>query len=288
MKKVILLTLLLTVTQLLAASYWEMKKEAYQLYKSGDKAKALELVERFIKLHPKEYRAQNLAAVFYYWQGKNVKAKALLEGVVAHTQLPEAQKLLKRLQKKVKRKSAKKDYQSLRVANAKKDGLDVTLLLSKIADNPQDIQTRVLLSKYYFKIGEYQKAYDMAYEVLEIDPHQKKMQKIASHLKNRYKLSYSHAMEDSIVDKQKAKVLLKELHQQKRYTALFNLYKALQNSHVSFNKEEYINILHAAIMIGEYKEAQKILSNGLVPVNKYTLKVQLLLSKKLASTVAKR
>ena len=115
------------------------------------------------------------------------------------------------------------------------------------------------------------------------------MQKISAHLEDTYKLSYSDAIDDeSMVDKTKAKALLAQLNHEKKYNAYFNLYEALRNAHVAFSKKEYVDILHVAIMIGKYQEAQNIIKRGLIPVNKYTLKVQLLLSKKLAQSVASR
>ena len=94
--------------------------------------------------------------------------------------------------------------------------------------------------------------------------------------------------DESVVDKTKAKSMLVKLHHNKKYNAYFNLYEALHNAHVAFSQKEYIDILHVAIMIGKYKEAKQILDKGLLPINKQTLKVQLLLSKKLSRSVASR
>ena len=279
--------LLLSSTLLFAQSYWQMKKEVYQLYKTGDKKEAFKKLDHFILKHPKDYKAQNLSAVLHYWNGESKKSKEILENIVAKTNFPEAEKLLKQVNRKLGKKAKKQkiSYQSIAKANQKSD---LDFLLAQVDKNPHDIQNRVLLSKFYMKIQEFQKAYDVAHEVLEIDPHNKKMQKIARHLEKRYGLTYSAAIDDSAVDKHKAKAMLAKLHREKKYNAYFNLYEALRDAHVIFSKKEYVDILHTAIMIGKYKEAQEIISKGLAPRNKSTLKVQLLLAKKLAQAVASR
>jgi tetratricopeptide (TPR) repeat protein len=291
MKKLILLLLFVSTTQLLAVSYWDMKKEAYALYKGGDKERAIKMVEEFVQEHPKSYKGQNLLAVLHYWSGDMEKAQKILEGIVSKTTFLEAEKLLRRINKRVekKKKVAKKSYKSIHQANRTTQLTDLEYLLSQVEQNPQDIENRILLSKFYFKMHEYQKAYDLAHEVLEVDPHQKKMQTIVAHLEKRYKLSYSGAIDDeSVVDKEKAKRLLKQLHKEKKYNAYYNLYEALKSAHVSFTQQEYIDILHTAIMLGKYKEANALIAKGRLPVNKQTLKVQLLLSKKLSQSVASR
>jgi len=291
LKKLFMAILLLASSALFAQSYWEMKKEAYQLYKVGNKKEAFKIVDNFMLKHPKDYKAQNLSAVLHYWNGDKRKAKSMLENIVANTNFPEAQKLLKQINRKLGKKSKhkKSSYKEIARANKKSQATDLEFLMAQVDKNPQDVQNRVLLSKFYFKIQEFQKAYDLAHEVLEIDPNNKKMQKISAHLEDKYKLSYSGTIDDeSVVDKTKAKALLAKLHHEKKYNAYFNLYEALRNAHVAFSKKEYVDILHVAIMIGKYQEAQNIIKRGLIPVNKYTLKVQLLLSKKLSQSVASR
>ncbi len=288
MKKLILATLLLS-SSLFAQSYWELKKEAYAIYKAGDKERALAIVDKYIATNPKEFKAQNLSAVLNYWSGNHKKAQGLLENILSQTDFPDAKKLLTRVNKKLGKDSSSKKatYKKLRKENKKSQSTDLEYLVSKVADNPQDIQNRVLLSKFYFKIQEYQKSYDLAHEVLVMDPDNKKMKTISGHLEKKYKLSYSGAIDDeSAVDKQKAKQMLTKLHSEKKYNAYFNLYEALNNANVAFTKEEYVYILHVAIMLEKYKVAEGIVSKGVLPINKNILKVQLLLSKKLAKSVA--
>ncbi len=273
---------LLVYGSLQAQSYSTLKKEAYDLYNSGAKTEAIAYVNDYVKTHPKAYNGQNLLAVLHYWSGDKKKAKQILEGIVSKTKFPEAEKLLKTINAKL---GNRKSYKAMRKNNAK---TDLEYLVSQVDKNPQDIHNRVLLSKFYFKIEQYQKAYDMAYEVLKIDPNNAKMKKIAGLLSSQYKMSYSGELEDSVIDKDKAHALLKELHQKKEYSAYINLYKALKASHTMFSKEEYLDALHASIMSKEYKEAKEILAKGVLPVDKNTLKVQLLLSKKLSKKVASR
>jgi len=284
------MTLLLSSTTLFAQSYWEMKKEAYATYKSGDKKKALHMVDTFISQNPQDYKAQNLSAVLNYWSGNNKKAKGLLEGILSHTDSPDAKKLLISINNKmgIQSKSNMTSYKAIKKENRKSQSTDLEYLVSKVAENPQDIQNRVLLSKFYFKIQEFQKSYDLAHEVLSIDPNNKSMISMSTHLKDKYKLSYSGLIDDeSAVDKQKAKQMLKKLHREKKFHAYYNLYEALDNANVAFTKDEYVDVLHVAIMIGKYKVAQSIIDKGVLPVNKKTLKVQKLLSMKLGKYSAR-
>jgi tetratricopeptide (TPR) repeat protein len=277
LKKTIVTLSLLLCGSLHAQSYNTLKKEAYDLYHSGAKKEAILHVDKYVKSHPKSYKGQNLLAVLHYWSGDMKEAKEILEGIVSKREFPEAKKLLKSVNAKL---GTQKSYKALRKNNAK---TDLEYLVSQVDKNPQDIHNRVLLSKFYFKIEQYQKAYDMAYEALKIDPHNAKMKKIEGLLSSQYKMSYSGKLKDSILDKEKAHALLKELHQKRDYRAYVDLYKALKASHAIFSQEEYLDALHASIMIKEYQEAKEILSKGVLPVDKNTLKVQLLLENKLAS-----
>lgn len=283
MKRSMIVVLLIIATPLFAQSYWQMKQEAYKLYKSGDKTHAIDFVEKFVQTHPKSNQGKNLLAVFHYWSGHTKKAEQLLREVVSHADFPEAEKLLARIAGK---RYHKRSFKSFKKEDKK---TDLEYLVAQVEKNPQDIENRKLLASFYFKNSAYQKAYDMAHEVLEIDPHQKKMQTIVAHLEKRYKLSYSGALDDgSAIDKEKAKDLLKKLGHERKYAAYYNLYHALKDQHVIFSKKEYIDILHATIMIGKYKEAQAMINQGKVAINKDVLKVQLLLSKKLSKRVASR
>jgi len=224
-------------------------------------------------------------AVLHYWSGEKKKAQGILENIISKTDFPEAKKLLSTINAKL---GVKKTYKSVRKANKKSTITDLEYLVAQVDKNPQDIQNRVLLSKFYFKIEQYQKAYDMAYEVLKIDPNNIKMKKIEGLLSSQYKIAYSGELKDSVIDKDKAHALLKKLHEEKKYSAYTNLYKALKEAHTMFSQEEYLDALHALILTKEYKEASEILAKGVLPVDKNTLKVQLLLSKKLSKQVASR
>lgn len=295
MKKVILFILALSYTSLYAASYWEMKKEVHTIYKSGDKVRAFKILDRYIASNPKEYKAKNLAAVLYYWDGENAKAKKILEELLAETTYPEAGALLARINvklgtsSKMIAKQEDKRYKAVKLKNRRADSTDLEYLLAKVEKNPHDIENRILLSKFYFKIEDYQKSYDLAHEALQIDPSNAKMQKIVSHLEKKYKLTYSAAIdEESAVDKRQAKEMLRKLYGEKNYNAYYNMYEALKNAKVTFSQEEYINILHVAVMVEKYHVAQAIIDKGVLPQNKYTIQVQQLLSQKLATRKAEK
>ena len=105
MKILIIVSLILQLTTTLWADmeynqYIDMKKEAYSLYENGDKNAAISSVNQFIKVHPKNIRAQNLLAVLHYWSGNLSQSKVILQNILKHEKFPQAVALLKIIAKK--------------------------------------------------------------------------------------------------------------------------------------------------------------------------------------------
>jgi len=294
LKKLIMIASLFSAVTLFAQSYADIKKESYKIYKSGDKEGAISLVSQYSATHPESRKAQNLLATLHYWSGHNEKAKNILEDLLAQKPYPAAKKLLGYVDKKIEKitgkrvkNRAKVSYKSLRKANEISSKTDLAYLVERVQDNPKDVKTRILLTNYYLKNDMYQKAYDMAHDALKIDPNNKKMKKIAMYLKEEFKLSYSDTIDnESAVGKNKAKQLLKKLYKEARYAEYLEMYTALDGAHVSFSKTENVNILHTAIMMGEYKIAQNIIENRPLPANKNISLIEVLLTKKLLAPMA--
>ena len=287
--------LLLSSSTAFAESYWDIKKKSQSAYKSGNKESAIKMVNTFVKKYPKEYKAQNLLAVLHYWSGDHQKAKSILEKIVAQIDYPEATKLLKRVNKKLGTKSNIKKskmiptYKSLRAMNKNKDNTDLEKLVLRVESNPYDVQNRMLLSKFYLKLHNYQKSYDYAYEVLKVSPQNVKMKTIKNHLEDKYKLSYSKdTVTESVVDNQKANSLLNKLYKKKDYKAFYEFYKGIKDTHIELAKEDYLNIVHVAIIMKDYAEAKKIMDKGLFPVNKKSVQLAQVLSTMLSQSVASK
>jgi hypothetical protein len=193
----------------------------------------------------------------------------------------------RKLAKKVGKKESLDAFRALKKANISHESSDLYYLAQKVQDSPNDVKTRMTLVRYYFNHDKYQKAYDVAYETLEIDPYNIKMKKMKSHLEKVYHLSYSDAIDDeTMVGKSKARTLLKALYKQKRYNTFFNLYKALNDAHVLFTKKENVDYLLTAIALKKYQIAKNIIDSKALPKHNLIPKVKLLLTQKLLSQVA--
>ncbi len=275
---------LLLSTSLMAQSYTEVKKEAYKEHHAGHTARAISKVEAFISQHPESYKGENLLAVLYYWNGDVKKSKSILEHLLAKHDYDESRKLLKIVEKKL---GTHKSYRSAKKDNKRSQLTDLEYLVKQVDKNPQDVHNRVMLAKFYFKIEEYQKAYDMAHDVLILDPHNHSMKKISKILSSQYKIAYSGTVNDeSALSQDKAHKLLNQLASKKEYKNYLNLFHELEKGHGIISQEEYIDALHASIMQEDYQGAKELLSKGVIPINKEMLKVQLLLAQKLSTKVA--
>jgi tetratricopeptide (TPR) repeat protein len=276
MKYLVSILLLMSVTNVMAYDYFDMKKVALKAYKSKKTDKAYKITMSYISKHPQDIKAQNLLATLFYWDKRYDESKSLLESILKKEKYSESVKLLRLVNKKykVKKEAVKSVYKDVKTLNKDSD------ILGYIEKDSNDLQSKMILAKYYFKIEKYKKAYRVAKEALDIDPDQKDMKKIIAHTIKRD--SIKEVMEKSR-NIEKAKEMLHSYFEEKNYLSYFNLFQTLKNSDTKFTQEEYNNALYSSVMIGQFKEAKKLIAQHLVPLNKKILKVQLLLDKKLAS-----
>jgi len=320
MRKIFIFTLIL-ITSLNAQSYKSLKKIAYDAHKSGEYKSSIELTKRYIDSHPKSLKAKNLLAVLYYWSGDLSSSKTILEDILAKSDYDEAKKLLKIVNKKLKVKNVKsknqkvankskkslnqkpaveitklyvkrskykdnkKDdkqiYVSTKIDNKKEDIDDFDRLAAMIDLDSDDENSKELLSKYYYKMGEYQKSYDLAKEILYTDPDNKDMKEIVAHLSKRDDIKkHKRRVINAVVDLKKAKYKLKTLFKKRKYTEYINLYKALKGNGERMSKRENEDALFASIMIGDFKYAKKVLATSPLPHSRYKREVQTLLLEK--------
>ena len=175
-----------------------------------------------------------------------------------------------------KRKVAQKEvYKDLKKINSKKNDI-----LGYLDQQSDDLESKMILAKYYFKVEKFKKAYQTAKEALDIKPDQKDMKKLISHI---IKKESVQEVVKSTKNADKAKEMLASYFKEKNYLSYFNLFQTLKSSDTKFSKQEYNDALYSAVMIGQFREAKNLITKKLVPLNKKTLQVQLLLDEKLAS-----
>ena len=276
MKYLVSILLFISATNVIAYDYFAMKKVVLKAYEDKKVDKAYKTTMSYITKHPKDMKAQNLLATLYYWDKRYDKSESLLNSIIQKEKYSESIKLLKLVKKKnISKKDATKTvYKEVKATNNESD------ILGYLEKDSNDLQSKMILAKYYFKIEKFKKAYIIAKEALDIDPDQKDMKKIISHTIK--KDSIKVVMEKSR-SSEKAKEMLHSYFQEKNYLSYFNLFQSLKNSDTKFTEEEYNNALYASVMIGQFREAKKLIAQHLVPLNKKILQVQLLLDEKLAS-----
>ncbi len=170
------------------------------------------------------------------------------------------------------------DFLSLRKSNEKEDLKEFDRLAAMIEDDPNDRKSREILAKYYLKTGAYQRSYDMAREVLVVDPDNQDMQNIVAHLEKRADIDTSKLYEThQVVDVAEAKEALAKKFDAKQYNAYLNLYKSLKHNDVELGKKENENALFCAISLGEYQFAKTIIASAPLPHSRYKKKLQALL-----------
>ena len=276
MKYLVSILLFISATNVIAYDYFAMKKVVLKAYEDKKVDKAYKTTMSYITKHPKDMKAQNLLATLYYWDKRYDESESLLNSIIQKEKYSESIKLLKLVKKKnISKKDATKTvHKEVKATNNESD------ILGYLEKDSNDLQSKMILAKYYFKIEKFKKAYIIAKEALDIDPDQKDMKKIISHTIK--KDSIKVVMEKSR-SSEKAKEMLHSYFQEKNYLSYFNLFQSLKNSDTKFTEEEYNNALYASVMIGQFREAKKLIAQHLVPLNKKILQVQLLLDEKLAS-----
>jgi tetratricopeptide (TPR) repeat protein len=327
-----------------ASTYTSVKKAAYKAHKSGRYQEAIKKTKEYIKAHPKSIKAKNLLAVLYFWSKDYKRAKEELDNILAKSDYSESKKLLRLVDKKLRKISKQTDrrkrytlwkadkdllpskdtpktasnlksmknssisdkseivrensshlviepkildkkssdlFAKVALQNKKSDIDDFDRLAALIDLDGDDLKSKETLSKYYLQIGNYQKAYDFAREVVELDPSNDDMQKIVLHLSKRDDVNRSKVyLKRKIVDLQKAKERLSELFKDKKYTQYLNLYKALQSSGERLGAKENENALFCAVHMGDFSYAKRILAYDPLPHSRYKRELQSLLDEK--------
>jgi tetratricopeptide (TPR) repeat protein len=276
MKYLVSILLFISATNVIAYDYFGMKKVVLKSYEDKKVDKAYKTTMSYITKHPKDMKAQNLLATLYFWQQRYDESESLLNSIIQKEKYLESIKLLKLVKKKnrVKKEATKIVYKEVKNINKDND------ILGYLEKDSNDLQSKMILAKYYFKIEKFKKAYIIAKEALDIDSDQKDMKKIISHTIKKDSIKVVMEKEKN---SEKAKEMLHSYFQEKNYLSYFNLFQTLKSSDTKFTEDEYSNALYSSVMIGQFKEAKKLIAQHLVPLNKKILQVQLLLDKKLAS-----
>ena len=242
------------------ASYYTMKKVAYRYFEGGKSAKAVRYVQAFIEKHPESYRAQNLLAHFYYWEGKKEQSRRILEKVVQKSDLAEAKRLLKRLQKISVSKKRQKGKSAKQSAFTKSEDLssDLAFLLEYVQTHPFEIENRKFLMHYFISTNDTKAAQKMAQEILRIDPDESETQRLAKKMGWLSKTFLPH----NVISLPKMKKIVSVLHKDfaaHKYHRFINLYKALLDQNASLPKSVHFDAVEAAVEIKAFALARKIL-----------------------------
>lgn len=291
----ILLILLLSVYMLYGengseAAYYKMKKTAYSYYESGKKEKAYKTVKNFITGYPQSARAKNLLAHFYYWEGKIEKSKKLLEAINDKKVLPEAKRLLARIETSLtkqkvavqKAKTENKTVQKNREKKSDHDNLkkDLAILLNEVKADPANVHDRILLMHYFVSGNEMEQVKQLAKEVLEIDP--ENIETLAFLKEHAISLEQKQiTLDNSKYKMDKIVTVLNRYTEQKAYRRFLNLYNALNHQNIYLPEYIHLDALNAAVDLQEYRIAKKILLSHDFPVTPHMRELRALLDQRL-------
>ncbi len=267
--------------------YFQMKKEAYYLYEHSQEEKALDSVKAFLKEHPQNVRAQNLLAVFYYWMGEKLKAKEILEKIVAKQKFAPSVELLAKINYSLAPKSTEKKSDKQEKLSAKKSiqnalSEDLAFLLDYVKKNPSNIVDRKFLVNYFLSANDQENALKMAREVLSIDPNDIEMlmllKKAGVKSVTKEKL---HDAPSQIRDK--AISVLNRYTRNKEFRRFINLYMVLVDKREYLPRYIHLDALNAAVELKEYRLAKKIMLENDFPNTRHLREFRALLDEKLGT-----
>jgi tetratricopeptide (TPR) repeat protein len=292
---IVVLTLTISMASNLPADdYFSMKKEAYSLYHSGKHTKSKEFVKRYIEKNPKDVRAKNLLAVLYYWDKEYLKAKNLLEEILSKREFAQSRELLakvkKRLPKRFEKKTAtnrslKESTTRLTIEPKPSNPIDLNYMIEYVKKHPKDFESRKTLSKYYYKIGEYEYAYKFAKEAYTL----KKDKELKNFINTLHKKIESEKSKNVIKnDREDISKALAIYERERNYTAYFNLYRTLMSKGVTLSESEHATALYAAILLKEYKEAKNIVNSGVLHKSEKVEELSELLDRRLSKKVVRK
>ena len=261
------------------ADYYAMKKVAYHYFDGGKSRQAIGVVKDFIKKHPKSYRAQNLLAHFYYWTGDKRHSLKILEKVVKKSNLAEAKRLWRRLQKKSPRKVQSSLQKSDTEQHQKDISADLVFLLQYVKSHPFDIENRKFLLHYFISVNAREEAQRMVDEILHIAPDESETLKLVKEFGLRInasesKVSVSNAKMNKIV------AMLHSDFVQKRYCRFVNLYNAVVHQGGYLPEYIHLDAVEAAVEMRAFAIARSILLRHDFTPGKHVRQLQALLDQK--------
>ena len=280
-----LLILFLTWQGLVAhadeANYYAMKKVAYRYFDSGKSTKAIRYVQAFIEKHPKSYRAQNLLAHFYYWEGKKEQSRKILEKVVQMSDLAEARRLLKRLQQVSVAKKRKGDKSVQQTPSKGREDIssDLAFLLEYVKTHPFDVENRKFLMHYFISVNDTKAAQKMAREILRIDPDETETLRMAQ---ETGLLPKEHIAQNVASQPEMDKIVsvLNNYFVQQKYRRFVNLYNAVTHQNVYLPEYIHIDAVRAAVEIQAFAVARRILQQHDFTPGKHVQELRALLDRK--------
>jgi len=231
--------------------YFNMKKHAFEYYDHGKEKQAIVYVKSFLKTYPKNIRAKNLLAVFYYWQGKKDQAKKLLTDILKVEDFKPAKKLLAKIDKNYSPKAFSK-----KANNSVEKDLDY--MLKYVRKNPENIADRKFLVNYFISVNDTKRAIAMAKEILRVNPDDIEMLAFIKKEGVMPTKNYTKPVQ-SAQTKDEAITILNDYYQANSYDRFINLYKALNDKREYIPSYIHLQALNAAVSLHKYPLAKKIL-----------------------------
>ena len=275
------------------ADYFAMKKRAFYAYEHGAPDKALKEVQAFIRSHPENLYAQNLLAVFYYWQGEKAQARTILEKIVAKGDLPEAKRLLAKLGPETSKKEGAEKSKDERAGitpkrpgdyKHEKEGRkedDLAFMKRYIRTHPEEVEARKVLLNYYISVNDKEEAARIVQQLLRIDPDDIETLTLA---KSEGIEIAEHAAATAFQDnaqRDRVVALLHKYREQKAYRRYLNLYQAFANQKAYLPLYIHLEALEVAVSLREYKVARRILLENDFPATQHLRELRALLDRKL-------
>jgi len=146
----------------------------------------------------------------------------------------------------------------------------ITYLMAYAADNPQDVKSREMLLKHFYKINDKKNILKYSRELHELDPQNSVLASIIKEL-------------DMKIQRKKISALLKEYIKNKEYTRYLNLYQAVVDTQKNIPQNYHVNALYSAVMSSNYQLAKEILKRDDLPMTPHLTNIMKVLDKKLGN-----
>jgi len=146
----------------------------------------------------------------------------------------------------------------------------LTYLMAYAQDNPNDIKSREILLKHFYKINDKEKILKYSRELHSLDPLNATLASIIKEL-------------DLKIKGKKISQTLKTFIKNGQYTKYLNLYQALIDTNQTIPKNVHIDALYSAVMSSNYKLAKEILKRDDLPMSPHLTYIMRVLDKKLGN-----